>query len=378
MYLIDATPLESEHRERGVGTYVRWLAQSLIRIAPGETRFILTSNGLEFVPSEVQQRSWLGRRSHRPAQVYWMYNEIFLRRALRQCGPDVFHATDFNGLVTMPGIPTVATLHDVMALKNPSPGRTVSSRLSALRWDVYFRKLHQARFIITVSDAVKQDAVNYLGLDPAIITTIHPGVNVSQFSPASPRPDARVKSPYFLCVGACDANKNYERVVQAFSRATVHHPNVRLVIAGRWQHEQGRWLEELSGRFNVTDRIDHLGFVPTAELASLYAYALGFVFPSLDEGFGSPIVESMASGTPFITSNQGALKEVSGSCGILVDPRDVQALTRAMLDLIERPRLREMLAEKGLQRSKMFSWDEVAERTLAVYDRALSSSPSTA
>lgn len=371
MYLLDATPLQSEHRLRGVGTYVRYLSAAFVRQYPERVRFVLATNGIEHVAHDVVARSVRAPRFHKPAQVYWMYNELFLRQALIRTRPRVFHSTDFNGLVTVPGSVTVATLHDVMGLKFGSGGASLSARLSHWRWNVYYRKLHEAQAIITVSDAVKSDAIKYLGLAAERITTIHPGVDVSRFRPRLPLPSDFRLGTFFLCVGACQPHKNYDRILRAFSQIATKYRDVSLVIAGEWHSEQLRWLAETTEKLGIKKQVRHVGYVALEVLPALYANAVAFVFPSLDEGFGSPLVESMASGTPFITTNHGALKEVAGSSGILVDPCDPGSIAHAMDMLMSHPRLRDSLGQSGLRRSLLFSWDRVATNTAAVYESVL-------
>lgn len=368
MYLIDATPLQSEHRQRGVGTYVRYLVDALLRIAPDEVQFAISSSPGVTLPDAIMARSKANPRGHRPAQVYWLYNEIFLRYALLESRPQVFHSTDFNGLVSLPGIPTVATLHDTMALKQTTTARqTLSEHLSQLRWSVYFRKLKHATAIITVSDAVREDAVQYLGIDPNRMTTINPGVDVHQFRPDLSLPPELDIGQYFLCVGACQPNKNYERILQAFSRVAQQYANVRLVIAGRWRPDQMEWLRATIDFLGITRRVLHLGYVSADLLPALYSNAVAFLFPSIDEGFGSPVVEAMASGTPVVTTNSGALKEVAGSAGFLVNPYDTTHIEKALTDIYAQPRLRQELIQLGLRRSRQFSWERAAEQTLDVY-----------
>lgn len=375
MYLIDATPLQSEHRLRGVGTYVRHLSEALLRHSPDHVRFILSSNFADHLSLDIVERSIRAPRGHKPAQVYWLYNEVFLRQALLRGRPRVFHSTDFNGLVSFPGARIVATLHDVMALKDVTgPRQTMSERLSWWRWHVYFNKLRHADAIITVSDAVRMDAVQHLGIDPARITTIYPGVDIERFRPGLEFPSDLELGRYLLCVGACQPNKNYLRILKAFAHVAKQCPDVMLVIAGKWHTDQLEWLETTAASLKVQRKIRHLGYVAPDILPSLYANAVGFLFPSLDEGFGSPLVESMASGVPFITSNHGALREVAGPSGLLVDPYDELSIASAMALLLQQPRMRESLVTSGLERSRLFSWDTVAKKTLQVYEIAAAES----
>ncbi len=371
MYLVDATPLQSEHRLRGVGTYVRYLLPALLRQAPEEIRFILSSFSPAPVPEELTQRSIKIPRGHRPAQMYWLYNELLLRQALFRDRPIVFHSTDFNGLVTTRHTTTVATLHDIMALKTPpAPSATLSERLSWYRWTTYFGKLQHAPFIIAVSDSVKEDAVQHLGIDADKIITIYPGVDTARFHPEVKLPNDLKLGSYVLCIGACQPNKNYPRILEAFGHVQRELPNLSLVIAGAWHPDQLQWLKKAARKEGIDDKVHHLGFTPSEILPALYANAMAFLFPSLDEGFGSPLVEAMASGTPIITSNRGALKEVAGKAAILVNPHDVLSIAKGIQDVEKSPGRRAWLRDAGLARSRLFSWDNVATRTLEVYRAA--------
>lgn len=366
--LMDATPLQSEHRVRGVGTYVRHLAEGLLEQAPDRMTFALARKPVLGWP-DLEDRSTKGWRLHHPAQVYWMHNEIFLRQAIARARAPVFHATDFNGVVYAPHTKTVVTLHDLMALApRGQAAASLSERLSFLRWQVYFQKLREAHHVIAVSRTVRDEAMARLGIPPERVTVIYPGVDIQRFDQAHTAGSFHNLNPYVLFLGVPDSNKNLPRLLDAFAEVSRVDRSTRLVIGGAWPSEKVRWLETTCASLQISRRVTYLGYVAPQDLPSLYRGARAFVFPSLDEGFGSPLVEAMASGTPVITSNYGAPAEVTGNASLQINPRDTKDLARAILTLLESPRLRETLAVQGRERATAFSWKEVTRATLAVYD----------
>ncbi|MCE5359410.1 MAG: glycosyltransferase family 4 protein [Acidithiobacillus sp.] len=375
MILLDATPLQSEHRFRGVGYYVRELTKALFQHAPDVIRFVGTSQDRELLPPWVRERSHLGFRPHRPAQVYWLYNEPFLRRTLHKVRPDLFHATDFNGVVQLSRLPTVATVYDLTALKMRQPARTASAYLSQLRWQAYYQKLRKVDHLIAISETVRRDLVELLHIPADRITTIPLGVDTERFRPLRGVGPYANTPPYLLYVGAPDANKNIGRILKAFDQVAKAAPSLHLFLAGNWRKEGQAWLETQCQHLAFGHKVRHLGFIPDEDLPGLYANALAFVFPSLEEGFGMPVVEAMACGTPVITSNRGSLREVAEDAAWLVTPEALEDLAAALISIVRSSEVREELAARGLQRAQAFSWQAVARNTWGVYEEVLSATP---
>ncbi|MCY0899357.1 MAG: glycosyltransferase family 1 protein [Firmicutes bacterium] len=376
MILIDATPLQSEHRFRGVGTYVLALSQALIGRAPERIQFVLAQNTLAPVaPAIAAKAGYRAYRPHKPAQLYWLYNELFLRRALWCAKPQLFHATDFNGVVRVPGVITVATLHDLTPLKEHSPQPASFSRpsefFSQWRWRVYFRKIRFTHHLIAISHQVKADAVTRLNIPPERISVIYPGIDLAKFQKPWPQPPAPSQPRYFLAIGPREPHKNFDRLLEAFRMVSRQIPDLHLAIAGRWQPADVRWLTQVLGQWRLQDRVSYLGYVSEPVFLALLQHAMALVYPSLEEGFGLPIVEAMAAGTPVLTSNVGAPKEVAGSAALLVNPTDTPAIADGMRQLATLPRLERHYRARGLARSQQFSWSAVADQTLAVYDALL-------
>lgn len=365
MILIDATPLQSEHRLRGVGAYLRQLIVALEDVGELKPHYLVSTVGLkhaEFLPPEQRVPVF---RGHRPAQVYWLYNELAFGYALRKERPAVFFAPDFNGLVSNPYGKTVAVLHDLTALKLAAQrSLSPSQLLSDLRWRAYLGKLKRADRILAVSENAKRDAVALLGIDSEKIGVVHHGLDHSRFKPSRGCGRFAAAGPYLVHLGGRNDNKNQTRILAAFARIAASHPALQLFFAGPWRGADHAWLEERTAHFGLQGRVRHLGYTPETDLPSLYGNAAAFVFPSLEEGFGLPVLEAMACGAPVITSDCSALPEVAGGAALLVDPYSVEALGAALTRLLENPAYQEILRAQGFRRAAHFTWQRTAQGTL--------------
>ncbi len=167
--------------------------------------------------------------------------------------------------------------------------------------------------------------------------------------------------PYLLCVSNRKAHKNEPMLIRAFAQAQIDS-NIRLLFTGKATEE----LDELISSLGLESRVSFYGFVEEEQLPSLYKGALALVFPSLYEGFGLPVIESMACGTPVITSNCTSLPEVAGDAALLVDPSSPASISSAIEKLVSDIDLQESLTQRGLDQAKKFTWDLTAQRVESV------------
>jgi len=198
-----------------------------------------------------------------------------------------------------------------------------------------------------------------------------PYAAAEMFRPVAERPtQARLHEPYFLFVGTIEPRKNLVRLINAFAAFAREVPGVNLVLAGQrgWKCED---IYARAARADVADRTIILDYVNEGSLPSLYSHALACVYPSLFEGFGFPVVEAMACGTPVLTSNTTSLGEIGEGAALLVDPLDGNAISAGLRALAGSRELREDLRAKGLARAATFSWAETGRRTLAAYRQAI-------
>ncbi len=287
---------------------------------------------------------------------------------------DLFHATHYV-LPPLMRARAVVTIHDIIHLLYP---QFLPNRAALLYARFMIRRaLARADRIITVSFNSKRDLVDYFGVPPSRIEVIYNGVS-TRFRPDFPEEErARIARkyglplPYLLFLSGEKPHKNVRNVVRAFAEArrerSIPHA---LVLAGPLPKNPAR-LEALIAALDLSEIVFRPGIVEEADLPGLYAGADAFLYPTLYEGFGLPVVEAMACGTPVLTSSTSALQEIAGGYAYLVDPMDVDAIARGIVTLVTDETIRRDLKELGRKRALDFSWDKAAERTLAVYAAAL-------
>ena len=233
--------------------------------------------------------------------------------------------------------------------------------------------VHHASHLIAVSQWTKSQLVEKLGADPKKITVVYEGVSAANSSTSKVKSAETLEvslggAPYILFVGTIQPRKNLVRLIEAFSKLQARDQVLNLVIAGKvgWMYEE---ILAAPKKFGVGKRVKFLGYVSDEELASLYQNALFFVLPSLCEGFGLPVLEAMRFGCPVIASKAGALPEVVGDAGLLVDPYKVEEIAGAMKLMIKNSDLREALREKGFHQVRKFSWQKAARETIKVFEK---------
>jgi len=242
------------------------------------------------------------------------------------------------------------------------------------RWNV-----GQADHIVAISHATRDDLIRHCSVDPAKITVIYPGIDDAAFTPPEAgriqevRAQYDLPDSYLLYVGTLHPRKNLVRLIRAFGQMLGAWPMEAgepplLVLAGKkgWLYDQ---IFNEANTLGLGNRIVFVGYVPQSHLSPLLAGAKAFVFPSLFEGFGFPILEAMACGVPVVTSRASCLPEVAGDAALLVDPYDEAELAHAMMKALTEPALRANLIERGLRRAREFTWERCAAETLAVLER---------
>lgn len=288
---------------------------------------------------------------------------------------DLFHATD-HLLPRLSEVKSVFTLHDLVFRFYPETHKLLNRWFLTLMMP---RFLQAADAVIAVSEWTKKDAIELYGLDEDKVSVIYEGVN-PLFRPASQETISALRQKYgilnkfILSVGTIEPRKNLTSLVEAYRSLKDQDPELQLVIAGKkgWLYEGFfRRLRELG----LEDDVIFPGFISDEDLPPLYSAADLFVLPSLYEGFGLPVLEAMACGTPVITSNASSLPEVAGEAALLVDPHDIGALIRAARAVLDGEELRSELRAKGPKQAARFSWEKAARETLVVYTSLLAARP---
>lgn len=337
----------------GDETYVRGLLAALARTDHGlDIRAVVRSRGL--APPGTTE-SVLPVRSY-AARMAWQ-----LPRRLQQIHPAAAH---FQYLIP-PAYrgPAVVTVHDISYDERPD----LEERLDGfLLRRLVPRSLRRATRIITVSEWSKERLVTRYGLEPDRVAVTANGVDAA-FTPDGARHQG---DPYILFVGALRPRKDPVTVLEALA---LLDPGLRLVMIGPPKGEQAR-VGETIARLGLARRVEVLGHVGQEELAAYYRGAACLVLPSLYEGFGLPVLEAMACGTPVVATSVTSIPEIAGGAAVLVPPRDPEAVAdgiRRALD--DRPRL----VAAGLERATHYSWAETARRTLSVYGEVIAEGGTT-
>lgn len=280
----------------------------------------------------------------------------------------LFHASDWTHPHSL-SKKMVTTIHDLTILKYPEHHANEVVETHKRRLE---RVVASRAHILSDSDATKQDIVTLLKVNPDLITTVHlaAGTEFSDFARANRQERTelvqRVKqkyglTQYILSVGTREPRKNMDRTIQAFEQLSQSHVRqTQMVIAGKY----GWGKDEVQ----LHPSVKVLGYVPQADLPALYAGAQAFVYPSLYEGFGLPVLEAMTVGVPVVTSNKGSLAEVAGNGGVIVNPYSVKAISNGIVEAISK---RQEYRQKGINQAKNFNWEKAAEQTLSVYQQVL-------
>lgn len=361
----DVRPIEVELVEHtpgaphsGIGRYT----QELYRRLADRISVQLTT---QIDPSLIRYSSFfhnlpLGIRARRPGSIVHFVEDL-----------------GSSQMLWNPVIPAVATSHDLGMLVWP-PEATMHRPLDRFIWYLSYLALRRMDAVITVSEFSRRMVIEHLNIPPSRVFAIHSGIDTGRFRPI---PDARERltsryalphgsqDRYLLYVGTEIPRKNLKTIFQTLERLP---PNVRLLKAGAAGHPRFREATlraiDASG---VNDRVILLDDISDEELALAYSAADVYICCSMLEGFGLPILEAMASGTPVVCSDVTSLPEIAGDAAILVPPEDDQGFAAAVASILDDEGLRSRAVTLGLERARHFSWDKTANEVVSVYERVL-------
>lgn len=289
-------------------------------------------------------------------------------------GVDLFHATDFTLPPSLSNTKTIVTVHDMSYVRVPD---AASPKLKAYLDSVVPRSARRASHVIADSQATKDDLMEFYKLPDEKISVLLSGIDkryqkiTNDVSLMTIRSIYNIPSqPYLFTIGTIQPRKNYSRVIRALKIIRDRGSDLHLVIAG------GKgWLEdemyETLAETGMQDVVHLIGFAEDDHIAGLYSGAECTVIPSLYEGFGFPVLESMACGTPVVTSNVSSLPEVAGDAAIMVDPYDVEAIADAIERILDDTELRQILIQRGFEQSKKFTWENSARQLQKIYETVL-------
>lgn len=369
---VDATAIPA--RLTGAGVYVAKLLQALVTNPPDGRPLrldVFTAPHAESAldvrgsAAEFRLRAIPAAGRGRPARIAW--TQLAAGAAARRAGAHVLHGVHYE-LPLRSRLPRVVTVHDLTLVTHPEWHEP--SKVAYFRWALN-RSLRSAARVLCVSATTARDLRDVLDVDPGRIDVTPLGTDLAPASAAAVaglRGRLGLGAPYLLGLGTVEPRKDLPTLIAAFAQLAAEIPH-DLVLAGMRGWGAGP-VDDAVRASGVADRIRLAGYVPEDDKAALYTGADAFVYPSRYEGFGLPVLEAMACGTPVVTTTGGSLPEVAGDAAELVPPGDPDAVAAALRGLLGDPAAREKLVGRGRDRAAASTWRRCADLTVDAYTRA--------
>jgi glycosyltransferase involved in cell wall biosynthesis len=359
----------------GIGRYTRGLISALATL-DGRNRYtLLVAGGGSHRPASMPSEPNFAYRqlpgTDRALAILWHRFLLPLYADVWAGGADLFHSPDF-ALPPLLRAVGLVTVHDLSYMHYPEHAQPGLMRYLG---KAVPRSVRRARLVLADSGSTRDDIISFLGTKPDRIRVVYAGVG-REFHPVTePGVLARVRGqyglewPFVLNVGTLEPRKNHLRLLEAFSLLTEAHADLHLMLVGGkgWLYDD---VHAAVDRLGLRDRVVFPGFVRDEDLPSLYTMAAAFAYPSLYEGFGLPVLEALACGTPTVCSDSSSLPEVAGDAALLVHPNDVDGLARALTRILSDETLRGQLRGRGLLQAARFTWEAAAASLMACYHEA--------
>ena len=363
----------------GIGRYTRELVKALAA-AENDYDYALFSAKvpvLSPVENPLPEGANISFRSA-PISERWLYRLWYRLRIpipvqILTGNIDLFHSTDFVLPPLKPEIPSLLTIHDLSFVHYPE---TFTPQLGNYLNNIVPRSVGRATHILADSEATKSDISEIWQVPDDKITVLYSGVS-RDFQPTNdPRSIDELRAnydlgqgPYLLCVGTVQPRKNYQMLIQAFRNVAQQFPHNLIFAGGKgWLFDQ--ILAEIEEQ-GLEDRVRFIGFVDDQQLPALYSEASLFLFPSLYEGFGLPLLEAMACGVAVISSNASSLPEVAGDASLKLPPNDLDSWTEAIIALLSNSSRRTGMIADGFLQVRNFTWEKAADNLRRVYRQLL-------
>lgn len=373
---IAISTLVTPARKSGVGNYVINLLNALQRIDRKNEYYIYIGQDTKhlFCLNTTNFHSVYLPFSHDPRwlmrPLYYAWQNSIMYLSLKRYDVDILHLPNLTPLA-LRFVPTVVTIPDLAHFSLAKYSR-------ARQW---YREMvphlisNNADRIITISESAKHDIVKITGCSPSKIDVTYLASTFAVCSEATIASTVLskygIKGRYILYVGNALPHKNLPRVLQAFAEIASQFPDIHLVLVGIVRSQAPIELINEIEEAELEGRVSFVGYVPEQELPLFYKGASVFVFPSLYEGFGLPVLEAMTCNVPVVTSNVSSLPEVAGNAALLVDPTDSQKIAKAIRSILNDRVLSVELGRKGQKQVQSFSWENCAKETLAIYERTV-------
>lgn len=374
--LIDFTQIAI--RKAGVGLYGEQLLKQISALNREDLIYVLVQDD-ETVLDCLANLSLIkvSARFFRKLPLRLALEQLYIPHLVKKLKIDVVHSLHYSFPVWMTRARRVVTVHDMSALLMPEV------HTSTRRW--YMRLFipltaKLADRIIFVSEAARADYLSFYRVPLNQTAVIHHAAS-NQFTPniaieqlLSVRDKYKINGPYVLFIGTLEPRKNVPRLIQAFARLAQQFPDERLVIVGMkgWHYDE---IFTLTSELGLNDKVRFTGFVDEADKPAILRGSDIFIYPSLYEGFGIPVLEALSCGVPTITSDRSSMPEIAGDGALIVDPTDVEQIYQAMRLLLSDEKRRSEISVRALLQSSRFSWEAAAAATLDQYRKAYAHIP---
>jgi glycosyltransferase involved in cell wall biosynthesis len=355
----------------GIGLYTRELIRHLAHV-DRENDYVLFFNCAELRDRTIREAGLAEAANFKthllPFGLFSPFSQLRLPGIIKRLGLDVFHSTNYMiPLRALGRARCVVTMHDLIPLVFPEyTPRAWKSRLFFIYRRLMRAVAARADLILTVSQSSRNDVIRHLHAPPERVLAVYEGVTPSFRPPVAPVSGARNEKK-ILWVGRADPYKNLVGLIEAFGalRGQLHEPaQLRLIGAEDARYPDARRRAE---ELRLNDALVWRGYLSDARLIAEYQAADLFVLPSRYEGFGLPVLEAMACGTPVVCSDKGSLPEIAAPAAIIVPPDDVPGLTEAMRRVLSDMPLAQDMRAKGLLQAAKFTWEATARATLQAY-----------
>ncbi|MCM8761941.1 MAG: glycosyltransferase family 4 protein [Candidatus Omnitrophica bacterium] len=358
----------------GIGWYKYYLISNLAKIDK-ENQYLIYNILYRGFKEEIDKiKFYLPERDNFRKKIYRFnsyYGRKYLPIELFTGKIDILHNLDHSNVSSLTlTAKRVVTIHDIIPLLSDIYANLLIPEEYKKGRKFLMDALFKSDRIITVSYASKNDMIKYLSIDPSSVSVIYLGKD-EIFYPREKRNDMldkyKISKKFILSSPVVPSRKNFARILLSFEKIRKNN-DCQIVSFGKIK-KYGEWFkifERLPS--DIKEDIIFTGYVPVEDLPYLYSAAEFFIYPSLYEGFGLPVLEAMACGCPVITSNTSSLTEVAGDAGILINPYNVDEMAENMERLLSDEKLRERLKVKGLERAKQFTWERTAKETIKVYE----------
>ncbi len=356
-----------KYEDYGIGTYVRRLLKGFAQSHDGPECTVFV--GPEFHPRSPFPSRW--RIQTLPYKPYSVAEFVRFGRDVRQSGRSLFHTPHYTTPLA-PGVPTVVTVHDLIHLRFPEyfglPQRTYARFMVG-------HACRTAELVLTDAEATKRDLVEMIGVRESKIRVIPLGVG-EEFEPATPETIAAVRKRRGLpdrdavFLGNPKPHKGIDILMESFRANSFKSKELSLVVVGGSEADDAT-IRQMAARAGIADKMMHLRHLPEEELPVILSAARMLVMPSRWEGFGLPVLEAMACGTPVVCTTAGSLPEVAGKAASFVEPDDSGGLADAILSLDQDEAMRSSLRQAGLLHCQRFRWERTVQQTLEAYSSVL-------